>query len=105
MSSQVVVAFGKGSEYTFTVGDSDVGALDRESAHRWLDRQLSAMDCVPDSPVGKTLLVDKVLNVAKYAGEARFAGGGDWPRRYAAAVSRLVDRPVVRVDVGELLVG
>ncbi len=105
MSTQVIIAFGRGNEYAITVGDAELSALDREAAHRWLDRQLSDFDCMPDNPVGKTLLLDKVLNVARYAGERRFAGGGDWPRRFATAVSRLLDRPTVRVDVGEQVIG
>jgi hypothetical protein len=105
MSSQVVVAFARTSEYVFSVSEQELVGLDRDTARRWLDTQLTDLECEPSNPVGKTLLLDKVLNVAKYGGEKRFAAGGDWARRYAGAVARLLDRPVIRVDVGEYVVG
>ena len=105
MSCHVIVAFARASEYDFNVSDRGLAQLDRESAHRWLDQQMLALDCQPDSPVGKTLLLDKVLNVAKHGGEKRFGLRGDWAQRYACAVARLLDRPVIRIDVGESVVG
>ena len=30
----------------------------------------------PSNPVGKVLIIDKILSVARYGGEARFADGG-----------------------------
>jgi hypothetical protein len=105
MSSQVIVAFTRSSEYAFSVSDQEIAEFDRAAAHLWLDKQLSILECEPSNPLGKTLLLDKLLNVAKYGGEKRFAAAGDWAHRYAGAVARLLDRPVIRVDVGEFVVG
>jgi hypothetical protein len=105
MSSQVIVAFARANEFTFSVSEEAMAVLDREAAHRWLDKQLNALECESSNPVGKTLLLDKILNVAKYGGESRFAARGDWAHRFATAVARLLGRPVIRVDVGEYVVG
>lgn len=105
MSCQVIVAFARASEYVFSVSDQEIAGLDRDTAHRWLDKQLTVLECESGNSIGKTLLLDKVLNVAKYGGEKRFSAAGDWAHRYAGAVARLLDRPVIRVDVGEYVVG
>ena len=55
--------------------------------------------------VGKVLVLDVILNVAKYGGEQRFAQGGEWARRFASCVAVALDRPVVRIDVPGFVVG
>jgi hypothetical protein len=55
--------------------------------------------------MGKVLVLDKILCVAKYGGEKRFAEGGDWAKRYAEVVATVLERPVVRVDVADRVVG
>ena len=51
------------------------------------------------------LILDVILNVAKYGGESRFAQGGAWSRRFAASVALALDRPVVRIDLPGFVVG
>jgi hypothetical protein len=101
MSSIVSVVFERNREYELIAhaGDS------REEASRWLDAQWEEMECEPSNPMGKVLVLDKILCVAKYAGEKRFAAPGEWSQRYANAVATLLERPVVRVDVAERVVG
>lgn len=77
----------------------------REEANRWLDSQWEALECEPSNPMGKVLVLDKVLCIAKYAGEKRFAEPGEWSQRYADAVATVLERPVVCVDVAEHRVG
>lgn len=105
MSSQVVVTFSRGSEYEFNVSDAEIARCTREAAHHWLDEEWIDLDCIPTNPVGKILLLDKILGVAKYAGEKRFSGNSEWAREYACAVAALLERPSVRVDLGEYIVG
>lgn len=60
------------------------------------------MECVPTNPVGKILLVDMILNVAKYGGEERFKAQGEWVQRFVNAVAASLKRAVVRIDVRSL---
>jgi hypothetical protein len=55
--------------------------------------------------MGKILLLDMILNVAKYAGEECFENGGEWARNYAIAVAVSLERPAIRVDVANFMVG
>ncbi len=105
MSSQIVVAFARGSEYTFHVSDQEIAPCGRDEANAWLDREWIDLDCIPTNPVGKILLLDKILCVAKYAGERQFTSNAEWANRYARAVAAVLDRPLIRVDVGEHQVG
>jgi hypothetical protein len=56
---------------------------------------------VADGLVGKVLALDKVLEVAREAGEKRFAGDIAWAEAYARAVLATLNRDAVRVDVSE----
>ena len=55
--------------------------------------------------VGKVLALDKVLEVARAAGEKLFAGNLAWAEAYARAVLATLKREVVRVDITEGRVG
>ncbi len=105
MSSQVVVVFSRGSEYEFAVPDAQIAALGHDEAHRWLDQQWLDLDCVTTNPVGKVLLLDKILGIARNGGEKHFASADEWARRFACAVATLLDRRAIRVDVAGRVVG
>jgi hypothetical protein len=105
MSRDVVVSFGEGRQYEFRVLDSDLVAITDDQAHRWLDQEWDVLECEAVRPTGKVLLLDKVLGVARGGGERRFAEDGPWARGFARSVARLLDRPVVIVDVAESRVG
>lgn len=77
----------------------------REEANHWLNEQWETLECEPANPMGKVLLLDKILCVAKHGGEKRFAEPGEWSQRYAAAVAALLERPAVRVDIADRVVG
>lgn len=104
MPYTITVSFGQNSEYEFKVPDADAGALTREDASQWLHREYEALECAPRNPVGKILLLDIILDVAKYGGEARFAAGGEWARKFAACCAAALKRDA-RVDVLNLVVG
>lgn len=102
---QVIVVLQADREYEFTVHADEIASISSESARAWLLAEFDALECTPSNPVGKILILDVILNVAKYAGEARFAQGGEWARRFAACVGVTLDRPAVRVDVPAFVVG
>lgn len=101
----VTVSFGPNSEYEFKFLDQDVQPLSREEASRWLHGEFEALECSPRNPIGKILLLDIILDVAKYGGEARFAAGGDWAKHFALCSAAALKRDTVRVDVPNLVVG
>lgn len=105
MSYQITVAFNAGKKFEIKLLDSDLIGFSRDQANRWLDAEWTALECEPTNPMGKLLMFDKILGVAKFAGEKRFANDEDWSRQYGRTVAQLLDRPVVRVDVAEMRVG
>lgn len=105
MSQQIVVSFGPEKEFEFMVHPDDKAGMDKDGARAWLAKEFEDLECSPSNPMGKVLVLDMILNVAKYGGEARFAQAGDWARQFAAAVAVSLDRPIVRVDVNAFVVG
>jgi len=99
MARTLTVVFGSGREFDFTIGQAELEAVSEDAAWRWFDREYTELDCQASSPVGKVLVIDKILNVAKFSGEARFTGDTDWAQDYARHAARLLDRDKVRVDV------
>jgi hypothetical protein len=105
MRGTVIVSFARGREYELriTAGDKPLPAA--QEGELWLSQQFDELDCTPRSMVGKVLILDKVIEVAREAGEKRFAGDIAWAERYARAVLATLKRDVVRVDVAENTVG
>lgn len=101
MSSIVSVVFDRNREYELIAHATQ----SHEEANRWLDGQWEALECEPSNPMGKVLVLDKILCIAKYGGEKRFAAPDEWTQRYANAVASVLERPVVRVDVADRVVG
>jgi hypothetical protein len=105
MARTLTVAFGSGSTFEFTVSDAELAQISDDAAWRWFDREYAELDCQASSPVGKVLVIDKILSVAKFSGEQRFAGDPDWARDYARHAAHLLGRDKVRVDVGNASIG
>ena len=105
MRRQVIVSWGDAHSYPVDLESSP--ELSADAARQWLDGQYLELGCEPLRPSGKVLIADKVLSVAMAAGQARFAEAGfrSWTRSYAQAVSALLGKPVVRIDVPALTVG
>lgn len=102
---QVIVVLRNDREYEFTVHADETAGLTDAAARAWLQGEFDALECTPSNPMGKLLILDVILNVAKYGGETRFAQGGEWARRFAACVSVALARPAIRVDVPAFVVG
>ena len=99
MRGTVIVSFAQDRDYEFRIPAGDKNPLTAEEAQLWLAQQFEDFGCTPRSMVGKVLTLDKVLEVARGAGEKRFAEGGAWAERYARAVVAALNRETVRVDV------
>lgn len=104
MLTTIVVYFGQNSEYEFKVHEAEAQSLTRDDASHWLHEQYEALECAPRNPVGKLLLLDIILDVAKYGGETRFANDAAWAQRYALCCAAALKRDA-RIDVPNFVVG
>jgi hypothetical protein len=105
MSRRVIVSFGPGTEFEFKVPVADMAGYTAEAARQWFDREFVALECDVPSPIGKVLIADRVLSVAKYAGAERFREQPDWASEFARNTATMLDRDLVRVDVPNYTVG
>lgn len=105
MKYSVSVSFGPEREYEFSLHEGDVAALGKDQARAWLASEFEVLECAPANAMGKLLILDMILDVAKYGGEDRFRQSGDWAKRFATAVAGALGRPAVRVDVANAVVG
>lgn len=95
----VTVAFGKGREYPYRMSPEELAESSPEEARRWFDREFSELKTDPSNPVGKVLIIDKILDVARAGGEQRFADGQPWAAAFARYTALALGREIVRVDV------
>ena len=104
MSTNVVVSFGVNREYSFIVHANELSSISKDEAQEWLAEEFEDLECSPSNPVGKILLVDMILNVAKYGGEDRFKEKSAWAQEFASMVAVLLKRSTIRVDISEFSV-
>lgn len=105
MSYTVTVSFGTEREYEFHIVGDQVPGISHDEARAWLHGQFEALECEPRNPVGKLLLLDVILDVAKYTGEKHFKEKDAWADAFVRRVAAALDRPVILVDVENLKVG
>ena len=105
MSHHVTVAFGDNREYEFVVPAAEAADVGRDVARSWLSGEFEELECTPTNPMGKVLVLDMVLNVAKYGGEPRFQEGGEWAHKFALMTAAALNRTAIRVDVAGFTVG
>lgn len=105
MRGSVIVTFARNREYELRLTAGDQPLPTSQEAELWLSEQFDEFECTPSSLVGKVLTIDKVLEVARAAGEKRFASDIAWAERYARAVLATLNREIVRVDIAQNTVG
>ncbi len=101
MRGTVIVSFARGRDYELRITAGDAPLPPAQEGELWLSQQFEELGCAPRSLVGKVLVLDKVLEVAREAGEKRFAGDIAWAEKYARAVLATLQRKSVRVDIAE----
>lgn len=99
MRYSVSVAFGEGREYAFAFSADDIAGVSADQARTWFDQQYAELACNLSNPMGKVLIIDKILGVARAAGEQRFSDGQAWPSRFAQYAMLALARDTVRIDV------
>ncbi len=105
MRGSVFVVFAPDREYELRITAGDQPLPTAREGDLWLSQQFEELGCTPRSLVGKVLALDKVLEVAREAGEKRFAGDIAWAEAYARAVLAALNRDAVRVDIAQNTVG
>ena len=105
MSRHVIVSFGQGTEFEYKIPAAEVATVSAEAARQWFDREFIALECDVPSPIGKILIADRLLSVAKYAGPQRFHDHADWAHEFARNAAAMLGRDLVRVDVPNYTVG
>lgn len=104
MSQYVVVSYGPDREYEVTVPDADTAAMSKQQARDWLASEFEKLECSPSNPMGKILVLDMILNIARHGGEDHFKQVTEWSRQFATAILAALGRPVITVDVGNNVV-
>jgi hypothetical protein len=99
MVYHVMVSFSKEKQYEFKLADTELAGRNAEDARRWFDKEFTDLECEPSNPVGKVLIIDKILSVARYAGEDRFADGKGWAHEFVRNAALALGRDTIRVDV------
>lgn len=101
MQHHIIVSFGKDAEYEYRL--SVPGAADE--ARQWFDREFVKLECDVATPTGKILAVDRILSVAKYAGNDRFKTDAAWGEQFAKNTAAILGRDLIRVDVEQYSIG
>jgi hypothetical protein len=104
MISTVSVKFGEDRQYQFEVHERDLAGSTPEAARRWLEQQFVDLGCEPTNPTGKTLVVDKILGVAKAMGDQPFARNESSAREFVKYAVLALERSAVAIDVPALSV-
>lgn len=105
MQHHVIVSFGKDQEFEFKLGGIVSGGSAAEEARMWFGREFEALECDVATPTGKILAVDRILSVAKYAGEGRFRDQPEWAQNFARHTVALLGRDLIRVDAVNYSIG
>jgi hypothetical protein len=105
MHHHVIVSFGEGREFEYKFSQAEAAKQSAAEARAWFDQEFIALEADVPSPIGKVLLADRILSVAKYAGERRFKEQVEWAERYARNAVALLARDFIKVDVANYTVG
>jgi hypothetical protein len=105
MGCHVTVITEKGERYEFELHDADLAGLDARKAQEWLGEEFEKAGCVPTNPVGKLLLADKILCLAKTQEDSAFAEPSPWVRSFVRAAAAAIGRAVLTIDLGSHALG
>lgn len=105
MGCHVTVVVASGERYEFELHDADLAGLDGRKAQEWLGQEFEAAGCVPTNPVGKLLLADKILCLAKTQQEPAWAEPSPWAKQFVRAAAAAIGRAVLTIDLGNHSLG
>jgi hypothetical protein len=70
-----------------------------------LDREYEAAGCVPSNPVGKLLMADKIVSLAKSQSRRAFDPPSPWVSDFLRATAAALERPLITIDFGQHTLG
>ena len=105
MLYHVIVSFGKDKQYQYNFSQDELAESSPEEARRWFDKEFSDLKCEPTNPMGKILIIDKILNIARNGGEQRFIDGKMWAMQFARYTALALGRDTIRIDVDAFNIG
>lgn len=105
MIYDLTVVFEDGNEFEAKFHKDDLASLTREAAREWLHKEFDNLECEPRNPVGKLILLDVLMDVAKYSGEKRFTQDAAWAKQFARCALVALSRDTVRIDIANLTIG
>jgi hypothetical protein len=105
MSCHITVILGNGHSHDFALHDAELG-MDVHQAQDWLGQEFEAAGCTPTNPVGKLLLADKILCLAKTQPPEAYAQPTPWVKEFLrAAACALGGRPLLTIDLARHALG
>ncbi|MFZ4536932.1 hypothetical protein [Propionivibrio sp.] len=105
MLYHVTVSFGKDRQYQYKFTQAELADSSPEEARRWFSIEFVDLKCEPTNPMGKLLIIDKILNVARFGGEQRFIDGKTWATQFARYTALALGRDTIHVDVEAFNIG
>ncbi len=105
MACHLSIVFADGGQIDYELSDVDIGGMDARAAHDWLDREYEAAGCVPGNPVGKLLMADKIVGLAKSQSRRVFDPPNPWVKDFLRATAAALQRPLVTIDLGQHTLG
>jgi hypothetical protein len=97
---QVSIVLRNGERHDIHVSAADLAAFDKSSAREFIGEAFDAAGLETPNPVGKILLVDQILMLARERKAADWVQAGASVRQFLAAVLQSLDRPTVTIDLG-----
>ena len=105
MINHVIVSFAKGRQYRYQFSESDLADGTPEEARRWFDKEYADLQCESSNRMGKVLIIDKILNIARSGGEQRFIDGKSWAAQFARYTALALGRDTITIDVDAFNIG
>lgn len=99
MDCHVSVILKTGEKQDFHLTESELAMFSVGSAQEWLAREYDKAGCEAVSPVGKVLLVDRILQLGALQPAAGWTAPSTWIRQYLCASARAMGRPALTIDL------
>jgi hypothetical protein len=105
MGCHLTIVFADGERIDYELSDAEIGGMDARAAHAWLDREYEGAGCVPSNPVGKLLIADKIVSLAKSQSRRAFDPPSPWVKDFLRATAAALARPLITIDFGQQTLG
>ncbi len=105
MSCHITVILPDGTPQNFELHEAELAGMDSRQAQDWLGQEFEAAGCVPTNPVGKLLLADKILCLAKTQSPQAYAQATPWVKAFLRAAACAMGRPLLTIDLARHSLG